>query len=121
METINIEGTEDTPKIILDYNADVYEISGKSFPEDCATFYEPVMNWLESYSNNPKDKMIFKFKLDYFNTASSKSILDILLALEELDKKVHIEWHYRDGDEDLEDAGEEYADMVECSMELVKF
>ena len=87
METIKIQGTEDTPKIILDADNKVLEISGRSLPEDVTAFYEPVLNWLNEYSENPNDKTVFNFKLTYFNTASSKLLLDILMKLEE---KPHI-------------------------------
>ena len=46
METIKIQGTEDTPKIILDAENEIMEISGRSLPEDVSSFYEPVLNWL---------------------------------------------------------------------------
>ena len=43
METIKIQGTEDTPKVILDKESELMEISGRSLPEDVASFYEPVL------------------------------------------------------------------------------
>ncbi len=49
METIKIQGTEDTPKIILDAGNEILEISGRSLPEDVSSFYEPVLNWLNEY------------------------------------------------------------------------
>ena len=124
METIKIQGTEDTPKIILDYDNEIMEISGRSLPEDVTSFYEPVLNWLNEYSENPKTKTIFNFKLTYFNTASSKLLLDILMKLEELHEKgndVLIRWHYPEDDEDMEEAGEEYADIVDVPFEQVSY
>ena len=53
METIKIQGSEDTPKIILDAGNEILEISGRSLPEDVSSFYEPVLNWLNEYSENP--------------------------------------------------------------------
>jgi hypothetical protein len=124
METIKIQGTEDTPKIILDADGEIMEISGRSLPEDVTSFYEPVLNWLNEYSENPKKKTVFNFKLTYFNTASSKLLLDILMKLEELHEKgndVLIRWHYPEDDEDMEEAGEEYADIVDVPFEQVAY
>ena len=124
METIKIQGTEDTPRIILDTEKDLLEISGRSLPEDVSAFYEPVLNWLNEYAENPNDKTIFNFKLTYFNTASSKLLLDILMKLEELHEKgndVLIRWHYPEDDEDMEEAGEEYADIVDVPFEQVAY
>ena len=124
METIKIQGTEDTPKIILDADNKIMEISGRSLPEDVAAFYEPVLNWLNEYSENPSDKTVLNFKLTYFNTASSKLLLDILMKLEEMHENgnnVLIRWHYPEDDEDMEEAGEEYADIVDVPFEQVSY
>ena len=124
METIKIQGTEDTPRIILDAENEIMEISGRSLPEDVADFYEPVLNWLKEYSESPKEKTIFNFRLTYFNTASSKLLLDILMILEELKDNgndVLIRWHYPEEDEDMEEAGDEYADIVDVPFEKVSY
>jgi len=124
METIKIQGTEDTPKIILDAENEVMEISGRSLPEDVSSFYEPVLNWLADYSEKPNKKTIFNFKLTYFNTASSKLLLDILMKLEEMHENGHdvlIRWHYPEEDEDMAEAGEEYADIVDVPFEQVAY
>jgi hypothetical protein len=124
METIKIAGTEDTPKVILDPEKNEFEISGRSLPEDVASFYNPVLNWLEEYVENPNDKTVFNFKLVYFNTASSKLLLDILMKLESLHengKEVLIKWHYPEDDEDMEEAGEEYSDIVDVPFEQISY
>ena len=124
METIKIQGTEDTPKIILDAENEVMEISGRSLPEDVSSFYEPVINWLNEYAEKPNKKTILNFKLTYFNTASSKLLLDILMKLEEMHEKGHdvlVRWHYPEDDEDMEEAGEEYADIVDVPFEQVAY
>jgi hypothetical protein len=124
METIKIQGTEDTPKIILDAENEIMEISGRSLPEDVSSFYEPVLNWLNEYAENPNKKTVFNFKLTYFNTASSKLLLDILMKLEEMHEKgqdVLIRWHFPEDDEDMAEAGEEYADIVDVPFEQVAY
>lgn len=124
METIKIQGTEDTPKIILDAENEFLEISGRSLPEDVSSFYEPVLNWLNEYAEHPNAKTVFNFKLTYFNTASSKLLLDILMKLEEMHEKgnnILIRWHYPEDDEDMAEAGEEYADIVDVPFEQVSY
>ncbi len=124
METIKIQGTEDTPKIMLDAENDIFEISGRSLPEDVSSFYEPVLNWLNEYAESPNNKTVFNFKLTYFNTASSKLLLDILMKLEEMHEKgqdVLIKWHYPEDDEDMAEAGEEYSDIVDVPFEQVPY
>lgn len=124
MEVIKLKGTDDTPAIILDKENGIFEISGRSLPEDVTTFFEPVLNWLDEYQEEANDQTVFAFKLVYFNTASSKLILDILMKLEEMHengKEVLIKWFFPDDDEDMEEAGEEYADIVDIPFEQVSY
>ena len=117
MEILNLEGTEDTPKIILDKKNGIFEISGRSLPEDSAEFYRPVLEWIEKYSGEPNPQTDFVFKLEYFNTASSKLILDVLSALEDI-KGMKINWYFHEDDEDMEEAGQEFSELVEIPFEF---
>ncbi|NVO08857.1 MAG: DUF1987 domain-containing protein [Bacteroidales bacterium] len=124
MNTIKIMGTDDTPTVILDSENEIFEISGRSLPEDVTAFYEPIIRWLEEYSSSPNAKTIFTFKLVYFNTASSKLLLDILMKLEQMHedgKDMLIRWYYPEDDEDMQEAGEEYADIVDVPFEQVSY
>lgn len=124
MEVINIVGTDDTPNVILDKGNSKFEISGRSLPEDVNMFYEPILEWIDTYAEEPVGKTEFHFKLEYFNTASSKVILDILLKFEEIvenDNDVVIKWHYHEEEEDMLEAGEEYADIVEIPFDYISY
>ena len=120
MSAIIIEATRDTPGVILDPANNKFEMNGKSLPEDVGSFYDPILEWLENYSESPNEETLFEMKMNYFNTASSKMLLDILFALEEMaedGKNIKIHWHYKENDEDMKEAGEEYADIVEIPFE----
>ncbi|MFO8001447.1 MAG: DUF1987 domain-containing protein [Marinilabilia sp.] len=124
MDVINIQGTDDTPQVSLDKDNGKFEISGRSLPEDVNMFYEPILEWIDQYAQDPNEKTEFNFKLEYFNTASSKVILDILLKFEEIaesGKDVLIKWHYHEDEEDMLEAGEEYADIVEIPFDYVLY
>ena len=124
MDKLKIDGTEDSPQVNLDLEENILELSGRSLPEDVNTFYEPVLSWIEEYSKNPLENTVFNFKLTYFNTASSKVILDILTQFEEMIEEGHqvlVRWHFPDEDEDMQEAGEEYAEMVDVPFEMVSY
>ncbi len=124
METIKILGTDDTPHVILDPDNEIFEISGRSLPEDVTAFYEPVLTWLDEYAQSPNSKTVFTFRLVYFNTASSKLLLDILMKLEQMHedgKNILVKWFYPEDDEDMQEAGEEYADIVDVPFEQVGY
>ena len=84
MEPIIIEGTPKTPTVKFDSSEGVFEIKGRSIPENPAAFFEPILSWLTEYfEQNPKNAKI-EFKLDYINSGSSKSIMGILKLLNQL-------------------------------------
>ncbi|MCK4991773.1 MAG: DUF1987 domain-containing protein, partial [Bacteroidales bacterium] len=115
---------EDTPSVIFDLEQGIYEISGRSLPEDVVEFYTPVMSWLDQLEEEPIADIEFSFKLEYFNTASSKLILDVLLKLDEIFQdgtSMNVRWYYFEMDEDLMEAGEEYAELIEIPVELVTY
>ncbi|TVQ11486.1 MAG: DUF1987 domain-containing protein [Bacteroidetes bacterium] len=121
MEVIKIKGTDDTPNVILDAESNILEFSGRSLPEDVVTFYAPVIQWIEEYSKSPNPKTEVIFRLEYFNTASSKLLLDILLKFEDILNSGHevvVQWYFQEDDEDMEEAGEEYSEIVDIPFEM---
>jgi hypothetical protein len=118
MNKIHIEGKEDTPEIIIDPSAKRLSISGRSLPEDVALFYKPVIDWL---TNSPVEGLNIEVKLEYFNTASSKILLDIFMLTEEKIADARITWLYDGEDDDMKEAGEEYQELVTIDFELVAY
>ena len=117
MENLDIKGTEDTPNIMFDKGKGVFEMSGRSLPEDAATFFKPVLDWLEAYKGQANATTEFAVKLEYFNTASSKLLLDILTKVETIDGAKIVWFHFED-DEDMKEAGEEFSELVELPFEF---
>ena len=124
MDPLYLEETDETPGVKLDAGKNLFEFVGKSLPEDVATFYNPILDWLGAYAENLNDLTEVVFRLDYFNTASSKMILDILMKLEEFQesgKKVKVKWYFAEDDEDMEDAGAEYSEIVDVPFEFESY
>jgi hypothetical protein len=124
MEIIKIAATEDTPNVILDHVNKIFEISGRSLPEDVVVFYQPVIQWLDELGKSPVENMELCIKLEYFNTASSKLILDILLKLEEIFENgtpLKVKWFHLSSDSDMKEAGEEYSEIVGLPFEIVEY
>ncbi len=124
MDTLRLEQTDDSPSILLDKESSQFEISGKSLPEDVVDFYQPVLDWLQTYQSEPNPKTEFNFKLIYFNTASSKLILDILMIFEEMVQEGHeilVKWYSIKSDEDMQEAGKEYEEMVDVPFEHIAY
>jgi len=117
-----IEATVDTPGIALDPKNSRLEISGKSYPEDTREFYGPVLEWVDRYVATSPANTTCIFKLKYFNSSSYKPIFDILTKLDSIrNGKVQVEWHYKNGDIDMKESGEEFADLVDLPFSFHTF
>ena len=121
MESFIKEPTIDTPRVVLDAESGVFEISQMSLPEDAVDFYAPIINWLMEYSENPQKETVFNMKLEYFNTASSKQLIQILLLLGNLKGKtdIKVNWYYKEIDEDMQALGEEYSQIINLHFNLI--
>lgn len=124
MEAIVIEGTPKTPTINFNPDSGTLEIQGRSIPENAVDFYKPVVDWLEEYGNAPVDNTTMNIQLEYFNTSSSKCILDVLKKLEAINNQssgaVKVRWHYEEDDEDMLEAGEDYEAIIDVSFEMIE-
>ena len=123
MEPIVIEGTPKTPTIKFDSKAGIFEIKGRSIPENSVEFYKPLVDWLDVYKNAPLPKTTVSIKLEYFNTSSSKCILEVFKKLEGIHKannEVEINWYYEEDDEDMLEAGEDYESIIKVPFKMME-
>lgn len=124
MEALSIEGTAKTPTVRFDGKDGVIEIKGRSIPENSIEFYKPLVEWLEEYSKSPLDLTQVNVQLEYFNTSSSKCILDVFKKLEAIHKgesnEVIINWYYEEDDEDMLEAGEDYESIIRVPFKMIQ-
>jgi len=124
MENLYIEATESTPLVNFNYETGEFLIQGKSVPQKANDFYDIVLNWLDDYLENPKEKTIISLKLDYFNIATSKSVLYILYKLNELIEKgldIALEWFYPEDEDDMLEVGQDFAFMVKIPFTFTEY
>ncbi len=123
MEKYSIDGTPKTPTISFDLGSGVLEIKGRSIPENSIEFYKPLVDALDKYAGSPKPTTSVNIQLEYFNTSSSKCILDVFKKLESINKSgssVTINWHYEEDDEDMLEAGEDYQAIINVPFKMVQ-
>jgi hypothetical protein len=122
MEKYAIDGTPKTPTISFDLGKGVLEIKGRSIPENSIEFYKPLVDALDKYTGVTKSETTVNIQLEYFNTSSSKCILDVFKKLETIHKggnAVTIHWHYEEDDEDMLEAGEDYQAIINVPFKMV--
>jgi hypothetical protein len=126
MENLNIKIKPDQiffPAINFNYETGVCEISGESFMEETFRFYEPVINWIKSYIAENKP-IILNFRLTYFNTSSSRFLLEMLYVLKKYELAggdVVVNWYYKKQDADMLSEIKDFADETELKINILFF
>lgn len=125
MENIFIEGHHGTYYIpTVNFNAEtgVCQLEGESYLEDTLSFFSPLISWLKEFLDTQEKPLIFNFKLSYYNTSSSKCIVDIFSLLKkkkDVGKKIEVNWYYNSFSEDAEEEVEEVEDfMLETGLDI---
>lgn len=120
MDVIKIEAGKRTPYVHLDVDNEIMEIQGRSMPEDAVGFYQPIIDWFKAYAEDAKQDTVLKVTLEYFNTSSSKNLLEIFKAMKDAGKGNKIDWHYDWEDEDMQEAGEDFIFIIGDTIRLVE-
>jgi hypothetical protein len=86
-------------------------LEGRSIPENACKFYDPLIDFV---SQLDAEYVILDINLDYFNTASSKKLLELLKRLDNniQIKRIQVNWHYEEGDESSVETAEIYEECV---------
>ena len=125
MELLSKSATKKTPMVLFDHKKGFFHIKGRSIPENTYEFYSGLMNWLDEYSAEPEKDNIFRFELEYFNTSSSKFLLEIFKKLKSLttsEKRCSllVQWYYEDGDEEMMETGRDFMELLDLNFEFKK-
>ena len=121
MDDFYLEATPKTPRLYFSRETGEFEISGRSIPENSIEFYKPIINWLDNYIDDPNHRTLLVIKLEYFNTSSSKCLVEILRRLEGLNNQsiVRVKWCYEEEDEDMQESGEDFKEIIKIPIEMV--
>ena len=122
MDKLRIEKSIKTPMVEFNTNGEL-KIEGRSIPENTVEFYTIPLNWLKTFANNRPSDINLHITLDFFNTSSSKLLLDIFKLLEQMQKQrtiVNVYWHYSEDNENMQEAGEDYKGILKLPFHLVK-
>ncbi|NNM95080.1 MAG: DUF1987 domain-containing protein [Bacteroidia bacterium] len=122
MERFSVQATEKTPSILLDHKQGKLEIKGRSIPSDAVAFYRPLIDRLKHYKPDGGLPLQADIFLDFFNTVSSKCILDTLRLLDQLHQngnKVKINWYYENGDKDMQEVGIDFQAILKLPFTMI--
>lgn len=117
MSPLLLAADELTPSVEFDKKKEIFNIEGKSLLDNPAPFFAPVQDWFKKYCKEPNTSTVLTVKFEYFNIATSREILDLLKMLETVPKPKVI-WQFLEDDEDMEESGQELAELARVPFEF---
>ncbi|MBN1116075.1 MAG: DUF1987 domain-containing protein [Bacteroidales bacterium] len=122
MKNLVLNSEPDTPyypEVVFNAETGICEISGESYMEEAYKFYAPLIDWLKEFVANSSHELTINFKLIYFNTSSSRLLVDFLETLRKIKedgRNVTVNWYYDPEDPDVKDEVEDFE--IESGMEI---
>lgn len=116
MKNLIINANKDTLNIHCDSTTGLIEMTGTSYPQDAADFFNPVFDWLESYIQKVAGEVRLNLYIDYLNTSSTKCLFDFIDRLEDYHKMgntVQVSWYHEPHDDDIKETGLEFQEDME--------
>ncbi len=114
-----VEKTLKTPSIHFENGT--LNIEGRSISEDPIIFYEPLIEKIHQYKNNPVKKTVVNIHLDYVNSSSNRALIKLLSLFEDMFKQgndVVINWLYDKQDEIIYELGKDFRDLIKAPFNL---
>lgn len=126
MKNLIIEATKSSPSVRLNAETRIIDISGESYPENAAKFYAPIVDWLDTFfSLTDHSPITVNITLHYFNSSSSKILMDIF---DRLDKAhihgipVTVNWRCHEENDTAIECGEEFKKEIEhINFHMIEF
>lgn len=125
MERLVIAPTKSSPEIDFDPETKILSITGASYPEAAARFYEPVMGWIESLIEASGDELVsLNIRIHYFNSSTSKIFMDLFDMLDEAvqhGRKIEVNWYFHEENDLAKEYGEDFRiDLTALPFNLIE-
>jgi hypothetical protein len=124
LEIAASNGTYFIPNVNFNAQTGVCLLEGESYHENTWEFYNTLMNWLNRYMQEVGGGLQFSFRLTYFNTSSSKCLLDIMRLLKDYQNKggqVTTYWYYPADDVDNLTEAEDFVADTGLEIEIESY
>ena len=109
MDTINQKTTR-MPGVTHDPSSSVIIINGEAYPEDVIASFDPIIERLSVILSGPDAQPTeIRFELQYFNSGSSRKILEIIRLIASAAVEHKIVWVADPEDDEMIDHGKRFS------------
>ncbi len=122
MKIYKSKATEFTPEIEFDFVKHRLSLTGVCAPENPVNFFDMLNGYIEEYKKDNKVLSI-DIRFDYFNTGTSKCLLNLLKDLKhsgsQLDAEVN--WYSDKGDDEMKENGEIFEELSKLKFNYLEY
>ena len=118
---LELEALKNMPHVVFDHG--VLTIEGRSIPHESSHYFEPLIKLLSNYSLSPEPETRVNIKIDYINSDSMRSLMNVLILIEKLHANgsaAFVNWYYTSEDDVIFDAGNIFQSLLELPITLKK-
>ena len=111
------EKTTSTPYVLVDEGNSYLKLEGRCFHENAGAFFKEINDWLDGYLSTDFKTFTFDNELNYFNSSTTKLLLDMLLKMDKHssdENKVIVNWITTDDNEIMIECGEDFQEELEA-------
>jgi hypothetical protein len=111
MNDLELAQTPSTPAVRMDHKEGRVFMAGDSYPENPFEFFQPIIDWIDTFLKENSRPLAFDLELIYLNTSSIRAMMDIFDRLEEAHqggRQVNVLWSYDPDNERVGELAEEF-------------
>ena len=116
-----IKETRFEPLVI--FNDGVITIQGRSIPVDSNKLFQPLISSFFHYSKKPNPYTEINIQLEYINSSSNRSLMNLLIIAENMHKKgynIIVNWYHEPEDELMMDHGNIFKSLLQIPFHIHK-
>jgi hypothetical protein len=115
-----IEPTVSEP--LISFSEGILIISGRSIPTNTSKSLNNLIEAFYRYSRKPKAKTEIHIELEYINSSSNRSLLNLLIVAEHLFKEkldVEVKWYYYDEEDIMFEQGQIFSELLSLPISFI--
>ena len=105
----------------ISFSGGILNISGRSILTDTSRSFNKLIEAFYRYSHKPDARTEIHIDLEYINSASNRSLLNLLILAEHLHKesfKVEVQWYYHDEDDIMFEQGKIFSELLSLPVKF---
>ncbi len=111
MIDLSIPQTPTTPAITTHFSQGRVTMSGDSYPENPFEFFQPLIDWIDTFLKRQSGAFNLELDLVYLNTSSIRAMMDIFDRMEaahQTGMDIRVLWSYDPENERVGELAEEF-------------